>query len=37
MANTTSGTATFGKTFAIDDIIEEALRDVVLEESLVTS
>ena len=24
MANTTSGTATFGKTFAVDDIIEEA-------------
>ena len=24
MANTTSGTTTFGKTFAIDDIIEEA-------------
>ena len=26
MANTTSGTATFGKTFAIDDIIEEAFE-----------
>ena len=24
MANTTSGTTTFDKTFAIDDIIEEA-------------
>ena len=26
MANTTSGTATFGKTSAIDDIIEEAFE-----------
>ena len=28
MANTTSGTATFGKTFAIDDIIEEAYERI---------
>ena len=26
MANTTSGTATFDKTFAIDEIIEEAFE-----------
>jgi len=28
MANTTSGTSTFGKTFAIDDIIEEAYERI---------
>ena len=26
MANTTSGTTTFGKNFAIDDIVEEAFE-----------
>ena len=26
MANTTSGTVTFDKTFAVDEIIEESLR-----------
>ena len=31
MANTTSGTATFGKTFAIDDIIEEVTEAVIEE------
>ena len=29
MANTTSGTATFDKTFSIDEIIEEALNVLV--------
>ena len=29
MANTTSGTATFDKTFAIDEIIEDALNVLV--------
>ena len=28
MANTTSGTFTFGKTFAIDDIVEEAFERI---------
>ena len=28
MANTTSGTATFDKTFAIDEIIEEAYERI---------
>ena len=28
MANTTSGTATFDKTFAIDEIIEEAFERI---------
>ena len=30
MANTTSGTATFDKTFAIDEIIEEAFERIGL-------
>ena len=30
MANTTSGTATFDKTFAIDEIIEEAFERICL-------
>ena len=30
MANTTSGTTTFGKTFAIDDIVEEAYERIGL-------
>ena len=28
MANTTSGTATFDKTFAIDEIVEEAYQRI---------
>ena len=28
MANTTSGTATFDKTFAIDEIVEEAFERI---------
>ena len=28
MANTTSGTFTFGKTFAVDDIVEEAFERI---------
>ena len=31
MANTTSGTATFDKTFAIDEIIEEAFERIGLQ------
>ena len=31
MANTTSGTATFDKTFAIDEIIEEAFERLGLQ------
>jgi hypothetical protein len=31
MANTTSGTATFGKTFSIDEIIEEAHERIGLQ------
>ena len=30
MANTTSGTATFDKTFAIDEIVEEAFERIGL-------
>ena len=32
MANTTSGTTTFDKTFSIDEIVEEALSKVVVPE-----
>ena len=31
MANTTSGTATFDKTFAIDEIVEEAFERIGLQ------
>ena len=31
MANTTSGTATFDKTFAIDEIIEESFERIGLQ------
>ena len=31
MANTTSGTATFDKTFAIDEIIEESFERIGLK------
>ena len=31
MANTTSGTATFDKTFAIDEIIEEAYERIGMQ------
>ena len=31
MANTTSGTTTFDKTFAIDEIIEEAFERIGLQ------
>ena len=32
MANTTSGTATFDKTFAIDEIVEESFERIGLQE-----
>ena len=32
MANTTSGTTTFGKTFAIDDVVEEAYERIGIRE-----
>ena len=35
MANTTSGTATFDKTFAIDEIVEEFLNVLVYKTLLV--
>ena len=31
MANTTSGTATFDKTFAIDEIVEESFERIGLQ------